>query len=142
MSETVAAAAPAAQLERFLSEFEPVIVERARTVLERLRALVPGGFSASERPSEAVLSIAIFPRKVVLCFLQGVSLPDPDHLLRGGGNQVRSLELTTPQVLERPAVRLLVREALMRSVVEFDPSLPNRLVIRSISAKRRPRRPR
>lgn len=142
-------------LETFLAEYEPGIQQTARAVRARLQDLVPGavelvydnyaglviGFGASERPSEAVLSIAVRPKWVTLCFLWGVDLPDPDGLLQGSGNQVRSIRLAGPEDLEVPAIRKLIAEAVKRSAAPFDPGAPRRTVVRSISARQQPRRP-
>ena len=74
-------------------------------------------------------------------FTHGVGLPDPHGLLNGGGNQVRSIPLSKPETLDDPRVRALMDEALARAKVPLDSSQPHRLVIKSISAKQRPRRP-
>lgn len=148
-------ALPEAQLEGFLAKYTPEVAAEAVAALERLRPQVPGavemvydnynalvvGFGATERPSEAVLSIAVMPRWVTLCFLQGAALPDPHGLLRGDGNVVRNLRLGSAADVDRPEVRELVALAVAGSKTPFDPARPGRMVIRSISAKQRPRRP-
>jgi len=148
-------ASPEAQLEGFLSKYTPEMAAEAVAALERLRPQVPGavemvydnynalvvGFGATERPSEAVLSIAVMPRWVTLCFLQGATLPDPHGLLRGGGNVVRNIRLGSAADVDRPEVRELIALAVAGSQTPFDPARPRRMVIRSISAKQRPRRP-
>jgi hypothetical protein len=146
---------PEDQLSGFLAKYDPRIVAAAREVRARLRALVPGalelvydnynalviGYGASERPSEAVLSIAVMPKWVTLCFLQGVQLQDPGGLLRGSGNLVRNVRLAGPSDLDAEPIRLLITQSIARSQPPFDPDQPHRLIIRSISAKQRPRRP-
>jgi hypothetical protein len=87
-----------------------------------------------------VLSIAIRPTWVTLCFLWGVNLPDPHGILRGSGNQVRNIRLASPADLDDEPVRVLIREAVARSRPPFDPGQPPQLIIRSVSAKQRPRR--
>ena len=148
-------ASPQAQLESFLAKYTPEVAAEAVASLERLRARVPGavemvydnynalviGFGATERPSEAVLSIAVMPRWVTLCFLQGASLPDPHGLLRGSGNVVRNVRLASAADIDRPAIRELIALAVAASKSPFDPASPGRMVIKSISAKQRPRRP-
>jgi hypothetical protein len=90
-----------------------------------------------------VFSVVFAPRWITICFLQdGPSLPDPHRLLRGSGSVVRSIRLSAPADLDRPAVRALIREALARANVRINPKARRRLVIRSVSAKQRPRRPR
>lgn len=142
------------QLEVFLGEFDSAVARVAREAVEKLRRILPGatvmvydnynalaiGFSPTDRPSDAILSIAVFPRYAVLCFLFGRGLPDPEGLLKGDGNQVRNIRLGDAGDLERPSIRELIAAAVRRSPQPFPPA-PGRLVVRSISAKRRPRRP-
>lgn len=151
----MSAPSPEAQLEGFLAKYTPEIAAQAVAALERLRPQVPGavemvydnynalvvGFGATERASEAVLSIALMPRWVTLCFLQGVGLPDPHGLLRGEGNVVRTIRLGSAADVDRPEVRELIALAVARSQTPFDPARPGYMVIKSISAKQRPRRP-
>lgn len=100
------------------------------------------GFSPSERTSEAVFSIALFPRWVSLFFLQsGARLRDPAGLLEGSGNQARHIKLRTPDQLSDPAVEDLIAQALELAAAPIDPARPRRLIIKSVSEKQRPRRP-
>lgn len=100
------------------------------------------GFDPTERPSEAVFSVVVHPRRVSLCFLQsGVSLPDPDGLLRGSGRRVRNVLLPDAATLDAPAVRNLIGHALARASVAFDPKQEGRIIVRQIAPKQRPRRP-
>jgi hypothetical protein len=124
-------------------------------VLRKLRARLPGavqmvydnynalviGFGPSDRASEAILSIALYPRWVNLFFLQGVKLPDPQKRLLGAGSTVRRVLLESPATLDEPAVEALVQAALARAKKPIDAKAKGRLVIRAISAKQRPRRP-
>jgi len=54
---------------------------------------------------------------------------------------VRNILIEDPADLDRPAVRELLARALERSAKPYDPKTRRKLVIRSISAKQRPRRP-
>ena len=146
---------PAQQLSSFLAKFHPRIAASARTALSRLRKKLPGaievvydnynalaiGFGPSDRASEAIFSIAVFPRWVSLFFLQGAKLPDPDKVLKGSGTQVRHIVLTDLIILEQPAVKKLMALALKAAKKPLDPKQRRRLIIKSISAKQRPRRP-
>ena len=67
-------------------------------------------------------------------------MPDPEGLLKGSGNVVRSIRLETAATLDRPAVRTLMKLALERAKVGIDPKTAHRLMIKSVSAKQRPRR--
>jgi hypothetical protein len=146
---------PQQQLNSFLAKFNPDISALARRALVKMRKRLPSaiefvydnynalvcGFGPNERPSDAIFSIAVFPRKVSLCFLQGAKLPDPHKRLRGTGNVVRGMELESPDTLDDPQIRSLMDEALRRAKVRTNPEQKRKLIVRSISAKQRPRRP-
>jgi hypothetical protein len=152
---TIPTRTPAQQLAIFLAKFEPRVAATARAALSRLRKRLPGateivydnynalaiGFGPGDRASEAIFSIAVYPRWVSLFFLQGVKLPDPDGLLKGSGTKVRHIVLTEPSVLEQAGVKKLMAIAMMSAKQPIDPSQRRRLIIKSISAKQRPRRP-
>lgn len=151
------AATPAqSQLDGFISKYSPAVAKEGRAALVKLRRLVPGavelvydnynflvvGFCPSERASDAVLSLVFAPRWLALCFLQnGPQLSDPQGLLRGFGTRVRNVRLESAKDLDKPAIRSLIAEALAQARVPIDGTARRRLIIRSISRKRRPRRP-
>jgi hypothetical protein len=142
-------------LQALIDKFTPEIAALARACLKKMRARHPGavqlvydnynalaiGFCPSERASEAIFSIVLYPRWVTLFFLQGAGLPDPDKLLKGGGKVVRHIVLASAADLEKPAIRALMSIALNRAKAPIDPNATGYLEIRSISAKQRPRRP-
>jgi hypothetical protein len=146
---------PETQLNAFLNKYSPAIATLARACLAKMRARLPGavqlvydnynalaiGFGPSERASEAVFSIALYPRWVTLFFLQGAGLPDPKHHLKGSGKVVRHIVLASAADLDQPALQALMATALKRADRDIDPGAPGCLVIRSISAKQRSRRP-
>jgi hypothetical protein len=143
------------QFAGFLAEFTPDVAATARAALQRLRKRVPPaielvydnynglvvGFGPSMRASEAVLSLAIFPTHVTLCFLFGAKLADPKKLLAGNGNRVRHIKLAEASDLDRSDIRALITRAVGAAPVSFDSVQRRHLVIKSISPKRRPRRP-
>ena len=155
MSARVEAVSAEEQLSHFLGMYEPAIAAGAREVRARLQALLPGavelvydnynalviGYGPTERPSEAILSIAVMPRWVTLCFLWGVRLSDPHGLLRGSGHQVRNIRLVSPADLDQAPIRDLIEQAIALSAPPTDPARPATLIIRSVSAKQRPRKP-
>lgn len=146
---------PDQALSGLIARFTPQLADLAQEVLEKLRARLPGavelvddnhnalaiGFAPSERSSEAIFSIALYPRWVGLFFLQGAKLKDPKKLLQGEGKVVRHLVLEDPADLEMPGVRALITEAIKSAKRSIDPKHPNRIVIKSISKTQRPRRP-
>lgn len=145
----------AAQLDGFLANFTPAVEAQARAALDRMRARVPGAveliydnynalaiaFGASEKLSGVVFSIAVYPRWVSLFFARGPELPDPLGLLQGSGNTVRHIVLKDIALFDTPGVETLIAEALARAAPPIDPTQPARLIVKSISAKQRPRRP-
>jgi hypothetical protein len=110
-------------------------------VYDNYNALV-FGYGPTERPSDAVLSLAIMPRWVTLCFLKGTKLPDPTKLLKGSGSTVRNVRLIAPVLLETPQIQRLIEIAIAGANPKFPGSVSApRTVVKSISAKQRPRRP-
>lgn len=146
---------PEKQLAGFIAKYTPEVGALARAALARMRARLPGavelvydnynalaiGFSPTERTSDAIFSIALWPRHVSLFFLQGAGLPDPHRLLKGSGKVARHLVLETADDLDEPAVQELIDRALERAPVPLDGGGESRIVIKSVSAKQRPRRP-
>jgi hypothetical protein len=98
------------------------------------------GYSATERPSDAILSIAAGANGVSLCFLHGAKLSDPDGLLSGAGKQTRFLRVESAADLAQPAVEALIGAAVAQSKKPMPTASRGTLVIRSVSAKQRPRR--
>jgi hypothetical protein len=143
------------ELAGFLKKFLPDIVKQAKAIRAKLQALLPGatemvydnwnglviGFGATDRPSEAFLSMLIVPRWVTLCFLQGAKLSDPKKLLKGGGNIVRSIRLESPADIDKPEIRALIAQAVKPSPKPLGAPGQACLIIKSISPKQRPRRP-
>ena len=146
---------PKQLFDAMIDRFTPEVARIARRAIAKMRKLTPGsielvydnynalaiGFAPGERSSEAIFSIALFPRHPSLFFLQGAKLPDPGKRLRGSGNVVRHIVLDSADIIDEPAVRTLIDVALARAKVPLDPAQKRRLVIKSIAAKQRPRRP-
>ena len=145
----------AAQLAGFLAKYTPAIRTQASAILAKMRGRLPGaveivydnynalviGFGPTERPSEAIFSIVIYPRWVTLCFLHGAKLFDPQRRLKGSGKQVRHIVLEDVALIETPEIDELIALALELSSVPIDATKRRRLIIKSESATQRPRRP-
>ena len=143
----------AKRLDALMDAYTPAVVNIARGALARLRRQVPGavelvgdrytglviGFSPTERPADATLSIVLYPRWVNLFFLRGASLRDPRRLLEGTGTVVRHLTLHDPTLLDDRDVRALIAQARAQARVVFPRR--RRIIIKAISAERRSRRP-
>jgi hypothetical protein len=98
------------------------------------------GYSPTERPSDAILSIAARANGVGICFIHGATLPDPARILLGSGKQTRFIRVESADMLERSDVEALVAAAIARAKRPFPAAGRGRLIVRSVSAKRRPRR--
>ena len=143
-----------AQIESFIVKFSDDVAAQIRAARAEMRRRLPGalelvydnynalaiGYGPNEKTGQAVFSLACFPRRVSLCFLRGAELEDPAGRLEGGGNQVRFLPLTDLTVLDDAPVRALWDQALARGAAPM-PTEGGRTIVKSISAKQRPRRP-
>ena len=98
------------------------------------------GYGPTERPSDCIVSMAAGANGVGLCFFRGAGLPDPKGILLGSGNQTRFIRLESVSVLARPDVEALVAAAVALSKTPLQAGGGVKLIIRSVSAKQRPRR--
>ena len=144
-----------AQLDGFIDKFTPQVAALARALLAKMKARIPGaqilvydnynalaiGFARNDKAGQAILSLAVMPQWVTLCFLWGVRLDDPDGRMKGGGSRVRSIRLHTVDAIDDPYIQRLIDQALDETEWPVDPGEPQRLIIKSVSAKQRPRRP-
>ena len=142
------------QLKSFIDKFDPKNQALIHAVRKAIRKRLPTanelaydnynffviGYGATERPSDCILSIASGANGVGLCFIRGASLPDPQKILLGSGNQTRFIRLESAAVLARPEIEALVAAAIAKSKVPMPSSGKGKLIIRAISAKQRPRR--
>ena len=142
------------RLQEFIEKFESEHQTLIRAVRRKLRKRFPTaielaydnynffviGYSPTERPSDALFSIAAGANGIGLCFIQGARLPDPEKVLLGSGKQTRFIRLSSAAVLDRPEVEALLTAAVADAKTPFPSSGRNKLVIRSVSAKQRPRR--
>ena len=144
-----------AELEIFVGRYLPAVAAIGRGAVRQLRMRLPGcdvlvydnyqalavGFSPDGKTGSAFLSVALYPRWVNLFFLQGARLPDPDGLLQGAGSVVRRVRLAGVGDLDQPHIRGMIDAAIAQAPVPYEAGRQGRLVIKSISAKQRPRRP-
>lgn len=143
------------QLDGFIDKFTPEVAALTRALMAKAMAQLPGatipvydnynalaiGFGAADRVKDVIFSLAIMPRWVTLCFTWGTRLEDPQGLLGGSGNQVRHIRLYTPEAWDAPEVQDFLTQALAKADLPIDPDAKGGLVIKSISARQRPRRP-
>ena len=146
--------APEQQLKNFIAKFDPKHQTLIRTLRKALRQRFSAanelvydnynffviGYCSSEKPSDCFVSIAAAANGVGLSFYYGAKLPDPHKLLIGSGSQNRFLRLDSAKVLKRPEVEDLLTAAAGYGNVPLAKTGRGKLIIRSISAKQRPRR--
>ena len=142
------------QIASFIAKFDPANAKLIRGCRSAMRKRLPTanelvydnynflaiGYSATERTSDCVVSLAAGSNGVSLSFYYGATLPDPDGILLGSGTQNRFVRLPTAAMLSEPRVERLLRAALAQAKTPMPPSGRGRTIAKSISAKQRPRR--
>src|SRR5277367_2432348 len=142
------------QLQSFIAKFEPKNQALIRAARKALRKRFPTanelaydnynffalGYCSTERPSDCVVSIAAAANGVGLSFYYGATLPDPHGILLGSGNQNRFIRIESAEILVRPEVEALIAAADAQAKVPMPATGKGKLIIRSISAKQKPRR--
>ena len=147
-------AEPEDQLQSFIEKFESQHQAVIRAARKKLRKRFPRatelvydnynffviGFGPNDCPSDCIVTIAAAANGVGLCYVRGASLPDPEKMLLGSGEQTRFVRLPSADVLEQPAVQTLLQVAAERAQTMLPATGRGKLVIRSVSTKQRPRR--
>ncbi|MEO8677813.1 MAG: hypothetical protein ABI665_02125 [Vicinamibacterales bacterium] len=148
------AGSPAKQLAGFIAKFDPIMQKRIKACRAELRKQMPAavelvydnynffviGYGPNERASDAIVSLTAQASGTALCFIYGATMPDPKKLMQGEGNQVRSIKLPSADVLKTADVKDLIRAAIKHGEVPLPKGKKGYLVIKSVSAKQRPRR--
>lgn len=145
---------PAKQLAGFIAKFDARVGRLIRSTRKAVRRRFPTavemvydnynflvfGFSSSERPSDAIISLAANAKGVGLCFIYGATLPDPHKILQGSGNQTRFIRLESAATLAQPEVEALLKAAVKQAKTPLPAAGRGYTIIKSVSAKQRPRR--
>lgn len=148
------AESPARQVAGFIGKFDPRVARVIRSCRAALRKRFPTateivydnynffviGYSPTSRPSDTIVSLAAAANGVGLSFYHGASLPDPKGILLGAGAQNRFIRLPDATVLGEPAVRALIDAATRQANVPLPKTGRVTTIVKSISAKQRPRR--
>ena len=145
---------PAKQLASFIAKFAPTNAKVIRDARAILRKRMPAanelvydnynffviGYSPTERPSDCIVSIAAGANGVGLSFYYGSTIPDPHGILLGSGSQNRFVRLPTAKTLTESKVAALIDSAIALARTPLPTTGRGRTIIRSISAKQRPRK--
>jgi hypothetical protein len=142
------------QLAGCIDKFAPEMAKAIRAVRAALRKRLPTanelvydnynffviGYSSTLRPSDCFTQLVADAHGVRLAFYYGSTLPDPAGILLGGGSQNRFIRLGSARDLSMPEVDALIRAAIAQGKAPLPTTGRGTLVIRSVSAKQRPRR--
>jgi hypothetical protein len=145
---------PSKQIAGFIAKFDERMGKLIRSTRLAVRQRFPTavemvydnynflvfGFSSTERPSDAIVSLTANAKGMGLCFIYGAKLPDPYKILQGSGNQTRFIRLESAATLAEPKVEALLKAAIQRAKVPLPKSGRGQTVVRSIALKQRPRR--
>jgi hypothetical protein len=147
-------ASPAKQIAGFIAKFDPEVARVIRSARATLRKRFPTaieqvydnynflaiGFCTTERTSDCIVALAAQAKGVSLSFYYGASLPDPCGILQGNGNQNRFIRLEDVATLANPDVQTLLAAAVAQAKSPLPATGRGYTLIKSISAKQRPRR--
>ena len=142
------------QLKGFIDKFEPRHKTLIRAARKAMRRRLPTafelaydnynffvlGYGPTARPSDCIVSLAASASGLNLFFLQGTRLADPKKVLLGAGNRTRFVRLPSADYLARPEIEALLSAAISQARTPFSARTPGSLIIRSVSARQRPRR--
>lgn len=150
----VSSADPERQLKKFIEKFEPKNQALICALRKALRKRLPTAnelvwdnynffvlsYGATERPSDCIVTIAAAANGVGLSFYRGSTLPDPHKILLGSGSQNRFIRIESAKILARPEVEALIAAAISQAKTPLPATGGGKVIIRSISAKQKPRR--
>ena len=153
-SKPARAESPGKQLAGFIAKFDARVAKQIRAARMALRKRFPTaielvydnynflaiGYCSTERASDAIVSLAANAKGVGLCFIYGATLPDPHKILLGSGNQTRFIRLESAATLAKPEVEALLRAAVAQAKAPLPAMGRGYSIIKSVSAKQRPRR--
>lgn len=145
---------PAKQLSGFIAKFDPAVAKLVQACLPVLRRrfstavelvydnynALAIGWTPNGRTSEVIVSLAVYASGVNLYFMYGARLKDPHKLLQGSGNQGRFIRLQSASQIEERNVAALLDEATRVGKTPLATTGKRKIIIKSISAKQRPRR--
>jgi len=145
---------PEKQLASFIAKFDPPMIRLINAVRSALRKRLPTanevvydnynffviGYSSTERASDCILSLAANAKGIIISFYYGATLPDPAGVLQGSGSQNRFIRLSRAEDLAKAENEALIAAAARQAKTPLAAKGTGRLIIKSISAKQRPRR--
>lgn len=142
------------QISGFIDKFTPENAKLIRQVRTFLRKRFPTayelvydnynffviGYCSTDRASDALLSLGAYAKGVNIFFMWGARFDDPHHLLEGKGKQIRQLRVPDAAFLKDKRVESLFIEAEYHARTPLARTGKGSTIVKSISAKQRPRR--
>lgn len=109
--------------EEILAAHAPEVVELASWLRGVVKEVVPGVEEAGYpgwklvgyRNGRYFAFIAPYPDHIRLGFEHGITLPDPENLLKGAGSQVRYIPIYSNTTIPLEAIRQLIQTAALRA---------------------------
>jgi hypothetical protein len=137
--------APEAQLRSFNGRFDPKQQKLIRSIRTAVRRRFPTAnelaydyssfflisYSSTDKPYDAIVSIAARADRVELYFSRGPQLPDPKKLLLGSGKQTRFIRLKSAKDLADPDVEAFIAAAVDRASVPMPSKGKGALIIKT-----------
>ena len=137
--------APEAQLRSFNGRFDPNQQKVIRSIRTAVRKRFPTAnelaydyssffvisYSSTDKPYDAIVSIAARADRVELCFSHGPQLPDPKRLLLGSGKQTRFIRLKSAKDLADPDVEAFIAAAVDSASVPMPSTGKGTLIIKT-----------
>jgi hypothetical protein len=112
------AALPAA-ITRIVVQLRTIVIEEApeaaELVYDASSAPAATGYTFTGLAIDFFVHIAAFPTHVNLGFNKGAAIPDPGRALRGDGQHIRHIRVSSLNDAERPLVRRFIQEAARRA---------------------------
>lgn len=100
------------------------------------------GYSLSDKQKEMLCHIAVYSKYVNIGFDQGVKLDDPKQLLKGTGNRIRHITVTSFAEFDKNYVKQLLKQAHQLTLNTLDKKtqpIVGQSIVKSISPnKKRP----
>jgi len=137
--------APEAQLRSFNGRFDPNQQKVIRSIRAAVRKRFPTAnelaydyssffvisYSSTDKPYDAIVSIAARADRVELYFSHGPQLPDPKRLLLGSGKQTRFIRLKSAKDLADPDVEAFIAAAVDSASVPMPSTGKGTLIIKT-----------
>jgi hypothetical protein len=146
-----------AELASHFAKYDPATAKLGKALRAKLRARLPGlfeivyvyenqnalliSYSPTEKGYEGILSLAVYPDSVKLCFGQGAQLSksDPQKLLQGSGKTVRHVVMNAVADFNRAEIQTLIEAALKLAKVRPVAGAKGKVISKAASQKQRAR---